>query len=80
MHCIRLLRSIENIQQRNNMHITHDEDSSVDIDGLWFKDQCFITIRLGHDELGVRNCKFALEVDEILDVIEYLEYLIKTKI
>lgn len=60
-------------------NLTHNEDSSLDIQHSWYGGLCFIKYRKGHDELGVSTFEFALDPDEIQDLIAYLEYALKTQ-
>jgi len=60
------------------MHnITHNEDSSLDIRHCWAGGLCFIEYRKSHDELGDSHFEFALDADEIQDLIAYLEHALK---
>jgi len=61
------------------MNLKHNEDSSLDIEHKYYGGICFFNFKHSHDELGTTRFEFALDDDEIEQLIAYLTYAIINK-
>lgn len=61
------------------MNITHNEDSSLDIEHKWYGGACFFNMRKSHDELGTTRFEFVFDEEDIAQLIDYLNYALATK-